>query len=423
MPIGHPRRPSPHRPRTRSTRPVRRSASPPPEPMPRTARCQTAHSRGRSTCTTTPTNTRNASHHRRDLWFPHDPPEGHTESTVFYRVNLTVKDSAGRTDDLCRRSAAQGRLRLASTPSGLEPTLDGQPQSTPYAEEDVVGVKRDLGPVSPETMGGKTYEFVSWSDGSNPDHAITTPTTNTTYTATFREITSTTPTSLQLKPTTRTPTATPPPKRPTPAHQPPSARAERPRRRPLPTLRVPRHPRAALDRATLATAPPICPQPEATAPDSDPGRRQLDRDHSHLEQPPPSTIPSEPCPPERCPTTSTRRTSAPRTEHQLGTTTTIAISGTAITTPGSGPATTPTPSYQPRLTLTFTGSPRASIVTQPSSRRSRSANRATFEVCTSGASAWSTMAAGRGEHLQARAPTPSPSTTAADDGRSASASS
>ena len=34
--------------------------------------------------------------------------------------------------------------------------------------------------------GGTTYEFVSWSDGGAATHNISTPASNTTYTATYR---------------------------------------------------------------------------------------------------------------------------------------------------------------------------------------------------------------------------------------------
>jgi hypothetical protein len=64
--------------------------------------------------------------------------------------------------------------------------LDGQPKSTPVSVEGVVGIRRTLGAVSPQTVGSVTYEFVSWSDGGASTHTISTPTNDTTYTATYR---------------------------------------------------------------------------------------------------------------------------------------------------------------------------------------------------------------------------------------------
>ncbi len=117
------------------------------------------------------------------------PAEGHTETTVFYRVTLTVKDSGGLTAtsyvDVHPRKV---KLTLASTnPAGLQLTLDGQPRTAPFTADSVIGVKRDLGAVSPQTLGGKTYEFVSWSDGGAGTHTVSTPNADRTYTANFRE--------------------------------------------------------------------------------------------------------------------------------------------------------------------------------------------------------------------------------------------
>jgi hypothetical protein len=50
-----------------------------------------------------------------------------------------------------------------------------------------VGITRQLGVVSPQTLNGKTYAFVSWSDAGAATHNISTPATATTYTATFKE--------------------------------------------------------------------------------------------------------------------------------------------------------------------------------------------------------------------------------------------
>jgi PA14 domain-containing protein len=49
----------------------------------------------------------------------------------------------------------------------------------------VVGMRRVLGPVSPQTSGGTSYTFFSWSDGGAATHTIATPASDTTYTATY----------------------------------------------------------------------------------------------------------------------------------------------------------------------------------------------------------------------------------------------
>lgn len=114
------------------------------------------------------------------------PQTGETAANVFYRIHLTVRDGGGLThstfNDLVPRKV---NLTLAANPSGLQVTLDGQPVTTPLTFEGVVGIRRTLGAISPQTSGGSTYAFQSWSDGGAATHEIVTPSTNTTYTATY----------------------------------------------------------------------------------------------------------------------------------------------------------------------------------------------------------------------------------------------
>ena len=115
------------------------------------------------------------------------PRTGETAANVFYRIHLEVRDSGGLTHstqvDIRPRTAT---LTLASTPSGLQLTLDGQPVTASHTFEAVVGMTRTLGVISPQTLRRKQYGFVSWSDGGAATHDITVPVGDTTYTATFR---------------------------------------------------------------------------------------------------------------------------------------------------------------------------------------------------------------------------------------------
>ncbi|HKS35608.1 MAG TPA: PQQ-dependent sugar dehydrogenase, partial [Verrucomicrobiae bacterium] len=117
------------------------------------------------------------------------PTQGETSDNVWYRINLTVTDSGGQTQtsfvDVLPRTAT---FSLATIPPGLQVTLDGQPLTTPASDVGVVGVSRTLGVVSPQTLNGTNYEFVSWSDGGSATHVVATPATDTTYTATYREL-------------------------------------------------------------------------------------------------------------------------------------------------------------------------------------------------------------------------------------------
>ncbi|HEY6561832.1 MAG TPA: PQQ-dependent sugar dehydrogenase [Polyangiaceae bacterium] len=114
------------------------------------------------------------------------PTSGETASNVWYRIHLTVRDSAGLTFSTFRDiNPRVSTLQLRTNPAGLQITLDGQPVTTPADIQSVVGVTRTLGVVSPQTLAGTSYSFSSWSDGGASSHAISTPATNTAYTATF----------------------------------------------------------------------------------------------------------------------------------------------------------------------------------------------------------------------------------------------
>ena len=86
---------------------------------------------------------------------------GHTESDVWYRIHLTVRDSGGLTTTVFRDVQPRTvQLTLATSPAGLSLRLDGQPRTTPLTVTGVVGVQRTLEAPSPQTVGGRTYEFV-----------------------------------------------------------------------------------------------------------------------------------------------------------------------------------------------------------------------------------------------------------------------
>lgn len=109
---------------------------------------------------------------------------GETSANVFYRVVLTVRDSAG----LTHTSSADvvpltSVVRIEANVPNAQLTLDGAPITAPFSLTGVEGVIRALGVVSPQTSGGTTYEFASWSDGGEQTHEVATPTDDSTFTA------------------------------------------------------------------------------------------------------------------------------------------------------------------------------------------------------------------------------------------------
>ncbi|MDQ5841425.1 MAG: Ig-like domain-containing protein, partial [Chloroflexota bacterium] len=117
------------------------------------------------------------------------PDTGETADDIFYRIHLTVTDSGGRQHSSYRDVRPnKSSMTVATSPAGLQVTVEAEPKASPYSTLSVVGMKRTLGVVSPQTVNGVTYEFSSWSDGGAATHEITTPSADTTYTATFTAV-------------------------------------------------------------------------------------------------------------------------------------------------------------------------------------------------------------------------------------------
>ncbi len=115
------------------------------------------------------------------------PRAGESSTNVWYRLYLRVRDSGGRTTTVYRDIQPRVRsLTITTNPGGLQITLDGSPHTAPYTVSSVEGVTRTIGVASPQTQGGTSYAFASWSDGGAISHDINTPAVNTTYTATFQ---------------------------------------------------------------------------------------------------------------------------------------------------------------------------------------------------------------------------------------------
>jgi len=116
------------------------------------------------------------------------PTRGETATNVFYRIQLTVRDSGGLTDstfvDVVPRTST---VSLLSDPPGLGLRIDGQ-TVTQATIEGVVGMVRTISAIWPQAKDGIVYEFESWSDGGGATHEITIQDTPTSYTAKFRAI-------------------------------------------------------------------------------------------------------------------------------------------------------------------------------------------------------------------------------------------
>ena len=114
------------------------------------------------------------------------PTTGETDSNVWYRLYLTVTDSSGLSTTTTRDvTPNKSTVTLESSTSGLQIYLDGQPKTTPYSFVGVVGIIRNLQAPTMQNLNGQTYQFQSWSDGGAAAHSISTPASDTTYTARY----------------------------------------------------------------------------------------------------------------------------------------------------------------------------------------------------------------------------------------------
>jgi glucose/arabinose dehydrogenase len=115
------------------------------------------------------------------------PTTGETSPDVWYRVYLTVRDSAGLATTVFRDVQPRTvSVTLSAAPGGLQLTLDGQPVSASYTFTAVVGMLRTIGAPTPQTRNNSTYDFESWSDGGAATHEITVPASAATYSARFQ---------------------------------------------------------------------------------------------------------------------------------------------------------------------------------------------------------------------------------------------
>jgi hypothetical protein len=114
------------------------------------------------------------------------PREGETSANVWYRVHLTVTDSAGLSSttfrDVHPRTAT---ITVAATLPGLELNLDGQPMTAPFSFVGVAGIRRSLEAPAPQVVDGVTYSFKSWGKRRRALLHLLTPRADRTYTADY----------------------------------------------------------------------------------------------------------------------------------------------------------------------------------------------------------------------------------------------
>jgi hypothetical protein len=111
------------------------------------------------------------------------------EYPSYLELQLTATDAGGLTNTASvRLDPLTTTLNLASVPSGLSLTVNSLASTTPFSRTVIQGSANSITAPTPQTLGGTSYDFKSWSDGGLATHNITAPTSSTaaTYTATYQ---------------------------------------------------------------------------------------------------------------------------------------------------------------------------------------------------------------------------------------------
>jgi uncharacterized repeat protein (TIGR01451 family) len=104
-------------------------------------------------------------------------------------LRLTATDSGGLSDTkTLRLDPTTVTLAFESSPGGLQLTVGGTSNTTPFTRTVIQGSTNSISAPSPQTLGGTTYQWQSWSDGGAATHTIV-ANASATYTATYQAAT------------------------------------------------------------------------------------------------------------------------------------------------------------------------------------------------------------------------------------------
>ncbi|MGH3715574.1 MAG: PQQ-dependent sugar dehydrogenase [Micromonosporaceae bacterium] len=108
------------------------------------------------------------------------------EYPSYLELALTATDSGGLAHTVTRRlDPTTVALTFATDPAGLQLTAGSTTAAAPFTKTVIVGSSVGVNAPSPQSAGGTSYGFQSWSDGGAQSHAVTAPATASTYTARY----------------------------------------------------------------------------------------------------------------------------------------------------------------------------------------------------------------------------------------------
>jgi hypothetical protein len=106
----------------------------------------------------------------------------------YLELTLTATDAFGLSDtDTVLLQPRTVILSFASSPSGLQLVVGPTSGTAPFTREVIVGSTNTISATTPQSLGGTTYLFSSWSDGGPQTHNIVAPAVAppSPYTATY----------------------------------------------------------------------------------------------------------------------------------------------------------------------------------------------------------------------------------------------
>ncbi len=108
------------------------------------------------------------------------------EYPAHLELRLTATDSGGLSTTASRLIQPETvDLTFASSPTGLQLVVGSGSNAAPFTRTMIVGSTTSISAPTPQTSGGTSYAFASWSDGGARNHNIVAGSSPTTFTATF----------------------------------------------------------------------------------------------------------------------------------------------------------------------------------------------------------------------------------------------
>ena len=103
-------------------------------------------------------------------------------------LRLTATDSSGLSDtESLLLNPQTVVLTFQSQPAGLQLVVNGTSQAAPFTRTVILGSTNSVSSPTPQAIGGRSYAFISWSDGGAQTHTLVANAT-ATYKARYRRL-------------------------------------------------------------------------------------------------------------------------------------------------------------------------------------------------------------------------------------------